>query len=162
MLGVVLPRLSPWGKKELPNQVKMFTIDQPFSLEGNVIDSHLVTPVSEYMSDREYYSITLMCPNLGDISEIQQCLEENAPIDQPLEIVGVSEKDYTITCHTLNKPRLNKGQGEFMVGDEVSVRAKIDIKQGDNTATGRVLLLMAAALEPIEFDWTTLSSEFDF
>ncbi len=141
----------------------MFTINEPFSVEGQVLESNLVTPVSEQLTDREYYSITIMTPELGVLTEIEDCLKTHTPIHQDMEIIGVDLQNYTITACTLNAPRLPKGQqGEFSMGAEVSLRIKLDVKEGEVSATGRVLLVMATAVEEEIFDWTQLPDTFDF
>ncbi len=141
----------------------MLQLSEVFSVEGQIIESHLVTPVSEQLSDREYYSVTIMTPDLGVFDVIGDCLKENAPVHQDMNIIGVDTYNYTITACTLRAPRLPKGQqGEFCLGANVSLRIKLDISEGEVSATGRILLVMVTASEEEEFDWTQLSSEWDF
>ncbi len=141
----------------------MLNLNEPFSVEGQVLYSNLVTPASEQLSDREYYSVTIMTPELGVLTEIEDCLKTHAPVHQDMEIIGVDLRNYTITACTLKAPRLPKGQqGEFSMGAEVALRIKLDVKEGEVSATGRILLVMVTASEEEEFDWTQLSSEWDF
>ncbi len=98
------------------------------------------------------------------LDEIEECFKQNEPLHQELEHVSVNHQDCTVTCYTLNSPRLPKGQTEeFEPGVEVSLRVKTNIAEGDAKSIARVLLVLVGLAPEEEIDWDAIPfSQYEF
>ncbi len=138
----------------------MLELNTPFSVDGYVIDSHLVHPHQSF-TEQDNYRVTLMLSDCGLIEDIINVFKQHESPDKPLEIVGVDADAYTITAQTLNAPRLpGKREEEYQAGDELSLRIKCDIFQGEVSDTGRLLLLTASEFDEEELQELTWTKDF--
>ncbi len=142
----------------------MLQLNQPFSVEGHILSSHLTEPETDYESQTTYHSVQIMVSDLGVLDELDLLFKQNEPLHQDLDVIGVDHSSYSITAYTLNAPRLPKSlQGGIAVGTEVALRIKADIREGDVSSTGRLLLVQVNELvDDNQFDWTQLPDTFDF
>ncbi len=139
-------------------------INEPFSVDGHIMSSHLTDPETDYLTQNTYHSVQIMVSDLGVLDELDQLFKENSPLHQDLDVIGVDHSNYSITAYTLNPPRLPKSlQGDIAVGTEVALRIKADIKEGDVSSTGRLLLVQVNELEDdTQVDWDSMDDYYSF
>ena len=141
------------------------TYNLPFTLaDAEVIDSAVVSPHNSFLKqDIEEYSLTVTFANSRYVDEIEALFRTHA--HPHLKHVGEWKHDkFSITATSLVKPRLPKGTvDEFKLGDQVQVRVRVELKEGEEAAIERVLivgfLMNDTAEEP---DWDSMETQYDW
>ena len=133
------------------------TLDEPFTLAyGEVIDSAVVSPENSFLRDCEDYSITVTFPSADYVSQLVRLFAENASPHQGSENVWQVD-DYTLQIRSLIKPR--GVSQEFNRGDIVHVRARAELKQGNELLIERVLLIGFVNIEETEVNWDEIPEQ---